>query len=321
MMISKIGSLTALAILGCAGLFAQPRITAVVNAADFASGVAYGSLGTIFGSGLSDKNYQLASLPLPYKLGPTEAFVCLYGSGAQTIPANGCEPLQVLFVSPAQINFLLFSAPPQKPGFGTQDLYVVVRNGGVVSEAAGTAPASRLPPSIVSPRIFMAGTDRYIDARFISPTTFQTTRGVISDQKGNLLNSTNPARIGQYYTIWMTGLGAFVNGKLQTALSMKFDDVPVFGYKGSTWFTAKLSYAGPSPQFPGVYQINFQLPPVVAEGKGSDYGSYFPCGDYSWEITLSITQQETFGTRLANPVQIPVVVKNGDIACAKSVTP
>jgi hypothetical protein len=170
------------------------------------------------------------------------------------------------------------------------------------------------------------GTDHYIDARFISPTTFQTTRGAVTDQQGNSLTSGNPARVGQYYTVWLTGLGQFANGKPQAPVAMTFTDVPVFGYKGSIGLLADLTYIGPSPQFPGLYQINFQLPSAVVDGKALDYGAnfssganFFPCGDYAWEISLNVEQQDML-TRYwiqANTVLIPIVVKNGDVACAK----
>jgi hypothetical protein len=44
----------------------------------------------------------------------------------------------------------------------------------------------------------------------------------------------------------------------------------------------------------------------------------FPCGDYNWEISLSIWQGADFPVgQPANIVQIPVVIKQGDVACGQ----
>ena len=307
---------------------AQPRVAAVVNAADFTNGVAYGGLGTVFGANLSDANYSATSLPLPKNLGPTELFVCVGGNGfanRTAITDAGCEALQLVYVSPTQINFLMFDSLPQKPGFGGQ-LFAFVRVNGVLSDGNTTtaatlnasAPASRVFLVDSNPAIFRMNTDHYIDSRFVSSTTFQTTRRAITDQPGSVLTSANPARAGQYYTIWLTGLGQFANGKPKTPVSMSFGAVPVYGYKASIGMSARPAYVGPSPEFPGLYQINFQLPSAAVEGKGPDYGSLFPCGDYSWEIAVNIDPQahSSWWTE-ANAALIPVVVKNGDVPCAK----
>jgi hypothetical protein len=97
---------------------------------------------------------------------------------------------------------------------------------------------------------------------------------------------------------------------------MAFTDVPVGGYSGSTGFAADLSYVGPSA-YPGLYQLNFKLPSNAVDGTGSGYGTRFSCGDYHWEISLSVSQQNGPGTTLANLVQIPVAVKNGDVVCVE----
>jgi hypothetical protein len=94
---------------------------------------------------------------------------------------------------------------------------------------------------------------------------------------------------------------------------MNFLNVPVNGFKGDTWFVADLAYVGASAQYPGLYQVNFQLPAVVAEGKGWDYAKLYACGDYKWEISLDMGQ----GLYPANLIQIPVVVKRGDVPCAQ----
>ena len=316
------------AVLLAASAIAQPRVAAVVNGADFTNGVAYGGLGTVFGTGLSDANYSAAALPLPKKLGPTELFVCVGGNGFAVrteITDGGCEAIQLVYASPTQINFLMFDSLQQKPGFAGQ-LFAFVRVNGALSDGNTSTPptlnapppASRLFLGDSYQAIFLEGTDHYIDVRFISPTTFQTTRRAVTDQQGTVLTSANPARVGQYYTIWLTGLGIFTNGKPKTPVGMSFGAIPVFGYQASIAMPASPSYVGPSPQFPGLYQINFQLPAFVVDGKALDYGAhFFPCGDYAWEIAVNVDPQAHFGWWTeTNAVLIPVVVKNGDVACA-----
>jgi hypothetical protein len=98
-------------------------------------------------------------------------------------------------------------------------------------------------------------------------------------------------------------------------------EVPMFGQvpvdteaPGDTHLSAALSYVGPSPEFPGLYQVNFQLSAQIAgAGFPGGYPPLFPCGDYNWEISLDAGQ----GYYSANLVQIPVVVKRGDVACAQ----
>jgi uncharacterized protein (TIGR03437 family) len=302
---------------------AQPHITAVVSAADFAGGIAYRGLGTVFGSDLADGSYA-ATLPFPKRLGSTELFVCLgIIRSVEDVAGPGCEPLQLIYASPTQVNFLMYDNAPQKPWFADGiGLYIVARVSGALNDRPATAPETALSNlNGPAPRVFLMQSDRYIDSRFITPTTFQTRRGAVTDQQGHLVNSQNPARVGQYYTIWLTGLGQFTNGKTKSPLSMTYADVPVYGFKGATYFDAPVAFAGPSPQFPGLDQINFQLSPTVVDGRAGPwaYGSLFPCADYQWEITLDISQAAPFplGAADANPIQIPVLVKRGDVACAQ----
>jgi uncharacterized protein (TIGR03437 family) len=229
--------------------------------------------------------------------------------------------LGLIFASPAQVNFMIpETLPTNKPGIGPGATLAVIVNVGGALDAS--PPFSLLFPQ---PRIFTEGYDCFIDVRFqdankncgltlTKPATYAADRGAVTDQSGRVLSSSNPARLGQYYTIWMTGLGAFNNGKIATSLGMSITNVPVFGYKGDTSISVTPSYVGPSPQFPGLYQVNFQLPSQIAGGGyPSGYPPLFPCGDYSWEVSLDLSQ----GISPANLVQIPVIVKTGDVACAK----
>jgi len=316
-------------------LLAQPKIAAVVSAADFGAGVTFGALGTIFGSGLSDANNPAKTIPYPLKLGTTELFMCLPGArSAPVVTDAGCEPLGMTFAGPSQINFLIPAALPQKPGWGGDTFSVVARVNGVLDQDAGTVTKTNqlFGLSQQHPRIFSEGFDCLIDSRYKDANnncglTFTVpavgimaaTRGAVTDASGNVLSSLNPARIGRYYTIWLTGLGPFNGNKPASPVDMSLANLPVNGYSGTSFTPVAFSYLGPSPQYLGLYQANFQMPSAVADGTGiGGYALPFPCGDYKWEIQVDIGQAFFPGTTLANMVQIPVVVLSGDVPnCAK----
>jgi uncharacterized protein (TIGR03437 family) len=90
----------------------------------------------------------------------------------------------------------------------------------------------------------------------------------------------NPATLGQYYTVWMTRF-------VLTATpgpGMNIANIPVYGYPGDTWMNVSPSYIGQSPQFPGLYQVNLQLPTSIA---GGGYASGYP-PLFSWKLQLGI---------------------------------
>lgn len=315
------------AILLCAlPAFGQPHIASVVSAADSQGGIALGGLITVYGAGMSDAVHLLAALPYPTKMGPTEILLCI-NSAAKFASDAGCFALGLTYVSATQINAYLPESTPPLPGFGATGLSFVVRNAGIIDDDAAAGRAKVFSLNLPEPRIFSEGFDCPVDPRFkdanIScgltftstlPLRMQVSRGAITDQHGTVLSSSNRARIGQYYSVWLTGVGPLKNGAPVVPVSMTFSNIPAYGYAGTTFYSATLLYAGPSSQYPGLDQINFQLPSSVAEGKGPGYGSLFPCGDYEWEISLEVSQSQ--GSP-ANVVQIPVSVKNGDIACAR----
>jgi uncharacterized protein (TIGR03437 family) len=82
--------------------FAQPKISVVESAAltrDTSIGgrvaLAWGGLGTIFGTNLAAKRYWAPSLPLPTKFGDMDVDVC----------APTCAPVGLIYADPQQINF------------------------------------------------------------------------------------------------------------------------------------------------------------------------------------------------------------------------
>jgi len=193
-----------------------------------------------------------------------------------------------------------------------------------------------------SPDIFFVGYDCLIDPSIqyrdtncgLSPTEapaqgpagpYQAYRGTLTDQSGNLVYSGNPAKLGQYYTLWVTGLGFNASTKQPSPrLDMEVLNIPFYdAYQRkflnptTDWLFA--SFVGPSPQFPGLSQINFQLPTYWATGDASSSASglasfswpALPCGNYDLELQLGVEQ--SYEQSLL--IDIPVRIKVGDFPC------
>ena len=296
-----------------------PQIDRVVSAADFKIGVGWGSIGTIFGSGLWDANYPCSgqpaasctawTVPYPLQLSMTRVFLCLPGYPNASLPDinSTCEALGLLFAEPSQINFLMpDKTPSDKPWLVENSVVRVVVGNNPNSEPINDGQGLF---ANAGPRVFTVGYDCFIDPRFpdankncglrLTTPTSSATRGAITDPQGRVLFSSNPARIGQYYTIWLTQLP-------KVALSVEISDL------GRVMSTVVPAYAGPSPQFPGLYQVNFQMP-------GGFFSPALPCGDSSWEFSLSLVSVNGGQSFLPSSpaVQIPVVIKKGDVACAQ----
>jgi uncharacterized protein (TIGR03437 family) len=209
-----------------------------------------------------------------------------------------------------QINFLV----PSKSGL------IVARVNSVLDQAAAGASPFPVQYAIAAPTIFWMGYDCYIDARYndanqacgltITKGPYaRAVRGAITDQTGRLLDSANPAKLGNYYTIWLTGMG-----KTQPTLSI--GQIPVYGYSGDTYMTVYPSYYGVS-QFVGLDQINFQLPKQIATGDpAAGYPPSWPCGTYSWEVGIEVFENQENGFWQPSPVYIPIRVNPGDVPCS-----
>lgn len=122
---------------------AAPVIAGVVDSASYSANIAWGELVSIFGANLSDGGtYQAQIVPLPTQLGPTQVF-------------SGTEALQLLYVSPTQINLLMSTAnPPQNcQGVGGQCVNLTVQVGGLTSVGWNNGY------SLYAPALFSSGFD------------------------------------------------------------------------------------------------------------------------------------------------------------------
>ncbi|MBI2684883.1 MAG: hypothetical protein HYX27_01100 [Acidobacteria bacterium] len=213
----------------------------VLNAATFATGQAVtpGSLVSIFGSNLAAGLAQADSIPLSTSL-------------ANVSVTFNNVPAPLLFVSPGQINAQIpWNTLPAGTLTGTANV-VVTRNG----VASAPKPVSLAP---FSPGIYAV---RNL-AIAINPD------GTLAQPVGAIQGiNCRPAKAGDYVIILGSGLGALdsevANGRNSTDKLRNVVTPPQVLVNG---MSAQLLFAGISPDFVGVYQVNAFVP--AAAGAGS----------------------------------------------------
>ena len=213
-----------------AKLAAQPvTLNGLTNAASYTPTVAPGELISIFGAGLAAAPASATQLPLPAQL-----------SGAQVTVNGVAAPL--LYASPQQLNL-------QIP-FETQSGIANVQ----VSSSEGTSTMT-VQVAATAPAIFALNQQGTGPGAILHGTTYQ----VVTDS--------NPAAAGQIISIFCTGLGA-VNPPAQTgAVPPDPPSQAVAAVQVSiAGVTVQPLYAGVAPGYPGLYQINAQLPPGTPPG-------------------------------------------------------
>lgn len=306
--------------LTAGALAAQPSITAVTSAASFDGRVAFGGYAAVFGSGLADGAYTSPDANYGTKLGGTEIFLCTVQLFTDTNPSPGtyCQPARIVFASPGQVNVVM----PAAKGFGMGDGWMFARVAGVLS------PAARARVDQYSPSVFMAGSDcmtsdavpQACGLQPGAPGQGRARRGIVTDLSGNLIWSGNRAHAGGYYTAWLTGMGV-PPVKGQNAVMVM--DVAGAGYPPTnpTYEDLNLTYAGAVPQFPGLWQINFQIPVSAADiiSPFTYEHSPSPCGNYNWEMTVRVAEGVgvIYSEADSNIFQIPLAIRNGDVPCTK----
>jgi uncharacterized protein (TIGR03437 family) len=179
----------------------------------------------LFGRGLSESSLQAGAGALPNQLGSTVVLV-------------NDQPAPLLFISPGQINLQL----PNEVSGATAS--IVVRVGAIPT------PPVAVPIASVSPSIFTL-------------TGSGAGPGAIVKQNGTVVSRTNPVKPLEIVSVYATGLGA-VSPKVATgAVSPPGPALAYAAGSVSVWMegrTAPVLFAGLSPSFVGLFQINVQVP-------------------------------------------------------------
>jgi uncharacterized protein (TIGR03437 family) len=247
---SAILSFPTLIVMGVALCQAQtPTITAggILNGASFASGqpLAPGSLVSIFGTNLANSIASADTVPLSNTLG---GVLVQFENGATKLRAP------MLFVQNGSNSQINVQVPwGILPGGATATVKVVVSNNGKI--ATGSAQVGPFSPGV------FAANGLAVAVNFSD--------GTLAWPAGSVPGlTTHPAKAGEAMVIYATGLGAV-------------DHPPADGHNtGSTLATAltkpqvliggvaaDVIFAGLSPQFVGVNQLNITVPNAAPGNK------------------------------------------------------
>jgi len=234
-----------------------PPLTAV-NGANFmpnfslAPGVfatIFAASGVTFGKGTAVATDLPNPIPLPQTLGDLQVLV------------NG-TPAPLYYIGPTQINFLV---PMNAPTGGAAEIQVLKVSTGQLLGISGVIPMNSVSPGIFE--ITGSGPVR---------------QGAVINGDGITINSaTTPAKRGEVISIYATGQGFIAgapadgdiprNGLVQTAatprvligdftdtIALQPNDPPDRSF---------VKFSGLSPNIPGIWQINVQIPYGVAPGQ------------------------------------------------------
>jgi uncharacterized protein (TIGR03437 family) len=218
----------------------------VLNAASFdktaGAGVAPGSLVSLFGSDLAAQLQTNDTVPLSTSL-----------ADSVSVTFNGI-PAGLDFVSPTQINAQLpWNVIADGSDTGTAN--VIVKRNGVQSVSK---PVNVVP---VAPGIFSTPPGGGYAIAINADGTLAAAAGGVPG-----LN-THPAKIGDVLIVYATGLGqvdsSIANGADSTDKLRNTIARPVVLIGGKS---APVLFSGLTPQFPGVNQLNVQVPAGVPPG-------------------------------------------------------
>jgi len=209
------------------GVFINPQ--GVVNAASFApvgNPISPGEFISIFGTNLSAQT-MTGTPPYAASLGGVSVSI-------------GGLPAPVYAVSAGQITCLVPYAVTTSSGSTTI----------TVTSAGSASNTVTVPVSATAPGIFSQNQTGTLD-------------GAITHLNGTLVTPLNPANDTEILVIYMTGLGALVNPVTDGSapnpaaadaavanVQVYVDEIP----------SPNVLYAGISPAYPGLYQINFYVP-------------------------------------------------------------
>jgi adhesin/invasin len=221
------GAIGLIAGRGAAYVFPLPVISAggIVHAASFAHTVAPGSIASGFGINFAATPTTASTLPLPTTLSEV------------SLTVNG-TPAPLIYVNNLQANF---QVPYEtQPGTAT----VIVTANGI------PGPPATVTVAALAPGIFVAGTNQ----------------AVVLNLDNSLADSGHPAKVASIVIMYVTGLGA-LDHPIPTGSPASANPVsnakvvPTVTVGGAN---ATVQFAGMTPGFVGLSQINFVVPKVAS---------------------------------------------------------
>lgn len=233
-----------------AAIWAQPSIGGIVNSASYAAvpldstgkaignnNIAQGAIFVIFGQNMGPATLTYApGLPLPTSIPDANGTSVTVSSGGQTLKAF------MVYTSAGQLAAILPSNTP----LGSANV-TVTYNGqtsasnkiNVVKSALGVFTRNQGGNGPAVAQLFRSATDISFNSL------------------------TNAAQPGNTLVIYGTGLGAISGADNQKPGAVSVGSNVTVNVAG---VTTPAAYAGRSPDFPGLDQINFVLPPNVPSG-------------------------------------------------------
>ena len=229
------GALLLLAVLLSQTGFPVYTLDSIANAASNKSGsYAPNSFVSIYGKDLSYVTRALASSDLSAGQLPT----VLSGTAVRVL--IGLSSTNVFFVSPGQVNVLI------PAGLKAGDISIQLSNSALVG------PPVKITLTDTAPAIFQ------IDSATLAAT----------HADGSLITSKSPAKPGEVIVLYAGGLGPTSPEQIAGQLAKTAATVatPGFGVwlNGLPVSATAIKYAGITPGFAGLYQVNLELPSNVA---------------------------------------------------------
>ncbi len=205
-----------------------PRNVKTVNAASYSQTVAPDSLAVIFGEQLTQSSAGASTIPLPTTMGGIQVAI------------NGVST-QLLYVSPAQINYVVPSSV--NPGVANLN---VMSNGNVI--ASGTVNVDYVSPSLFT--FFANGKGTPVAQTTVDGVSFQSAAN--PDGSARLLSVGTSAK-PNFLVLYGTGL--------RRRNSLSGVSITIGGV------SAQVTYVGAHARFTGLDQLNVRLP-LELRGRG-----------------------------------------------------
>ena len=236
-------------VLTGSGVFLNP--TGIFNSASYApitAGIAPGEMLTLFGTGMAPAGTSKSA-----PAGPVPNLL----AGVQVL-MNG-KPSPVFYVSPTQISAIVpYALTPSSTQFVAT---IQVNNNGVLSNPVTLYLTDALP------------------GVFTQNQSGIGLGAVLHNADSSLVTEKNPAKVGEFLQVYLTGLGTVSpalaqDGALGPLNPLSYADlfnssnllVNFIDFNNDVFQAATVTFAGLAPGYAGLYQINVQVPTGVGPG-------------------------------------------------------